>query len=236
MLERTTNAGDKTVNQPNVLVISDDAEFSRMVLARWQSERSVPAFTVMSSDLWNGPGIASYDVALVGPVRSGRLSPVLKSLDTPAHPTLCVVEDGSTLQQVRDQHPRALTMRMAEGWADIAVLLGAECIRRVEAQTRARKAEQVAIQNTRFAQLGTYMLDMRHGINNALTSVLGNAELLLMEPGQFTPEVRDQLETIRTMSLRIHEILQRFSSLNNELQFAEKDSQTETKGMSQAAG
>jgi FtsZ-binding cell division protein ZapB len=70
------------------------------------------------------------------------------------------------------------------------------------------------------------MLDMRHSMNNALTSVLGNAELLLLEPGTLSAEVQDQIETIHSMALRIHEILQRFSSLDSEMQCAQKQPET----------
>jgi signal transduction histidine kinase len=221
------------VNQPNILIISDDAEFPRVLLARWQSERVVPAFTVMSSDLWNGTGEASYDVAIVGPVRSGRLSPVLKSLDTPARPTICLAEGAAMLQSLRDQHPRTISLQNLEGWLESLVLLASEVAKRVEAANRARKAEQALAANNRFATLGKYMLEVRHSINNALTSVLGNAELLLIEPEAFSEQVRDQLETIRTMSLRMHEILRRFSSMDSEMLFSERESHAETRSLSQ---
>jgi signal transduction histidine kinase len=82
------------------------------------------------------------------------------------------------------------------------------------------------------------MLDMRHSLNNALTSVLGNSELLLLEPGTLSSDVRDQIDTIHTMALRMHEILQRFSSLEAEMNFAAKPSHSETQARAQrcAAG
>ena len=61
------------------------------------------------------------------------------------------------------------------------------------------------------------MIEMRHNLNNALTSVLGNSDLLLLEPGSFSAPTRAQIETIRNMTLRIHEIMQRFSSLEKEM-------------------
>jgi hypothetical protein len=61
------------------------------------------------------------------------------------------------------------------------------------------------------------MLEMRHNMNNALTSVLGNSDLLLLEPGSLSAQTRAQMETIRNMTLRIHEIMQRFSSLEKEM-------------------
>jgi signal transduction histidine kinase len=67
------------------------------------------------------------------------------------------------------------------------------------------------------------MLDMRHNLNNALTSALGHAELLLLEPGTLTAEMQEQVETIHSMTLRIHQVLQRFSSLDAEMQCARKE-------------
>lgn len=221
------------MNAPNVLIIADEPEFARNVIARWHAERSEPAFTLMSSDLWNGPNDAQYDVAIVGPIRSGRFTPILKSLDTPSRPTVCVFEDGNNLRVLREIHPRVLAVRQIEGWLDAVVAVVTEGIRRVEAQGRARKAESVAAQSQQMAALGRYMLDMRHNLNNALTSVLGNAELVMMQSEGVPQVMRDQLETIRAMSLRIHEIMQRFSSLEAEMQFSERQSLSETKSAPQ---
>src|SRR5262249_18646466 len=93
-------------------------------------------------------------------------------------------------------------------------------LRRLQALARAERAEQTCQSLRSQATLGQYMIDMRHTVNNALTSVLGNAELLLLEPGAFSAGVRSQIDTIRNMALRMHEILQRFSSLEKELMFA----------------
>ena len=221
------------MNPPNVLIISDEPEFARTVMARWHAERSEPAFTLMSSDLWNGPNDAQYDVAIVGPIRSGRLTPILKSLDTPMRPTVCVTEEAAGLRTLRDMHPRVVAVREIEGWVDAVVGIVTEGIRRVEAQSRARKAEQAAALNQRHAELGRYMLEMRHNLNNALTSVLGNAELLMMQSEGLSQAMKDQLETVRSMSLRMHEIMQRFSSLETEMNFAERQSLSETRAASQ---
>ena len=83
----------------------------------------------------------------------------------------------------------------------------------------------------REAALGRYMLEVRHSFNNALTSVLGNSELLLLEPGALPAQTRDQVETIHTMSLRLCEVMQRFSRLENEMRFSEGESHSETREM-----
>lgn len=69
---------------------------------------------------------------------------------------------------------------------------------------------------------------MKHSVNNALTSMLGNAELLLLEPGQLSSQSLAQIKTIHSMALRINEIMQRFSQLANEMKDAETPSQAET--------
>ena len=69
---------------------------------------------------------------------------------------------------------------------------------------------------------------MRPGINNALTSAIGNADLLLLDPGQLSPECREQVRTIHAMALRLNEVMQRFSSLAAEMRAGEKESQAET--------
>jgi signal transduction histidine kinase len=222
------------VNAPNVLIIADEPDFAKNLMARWKAERSEPAFTLMSSDLWNGSNDAQYEVTIVGPVRSGRLTPVLKSLDTPMRPTVCVVDEVNQFRTIHEQHPRVLLIRQMEGWLDAVVALITEAIRRVDAQGRMRKAEQSSAQDQRNATLGKYMLDMRHNLNNALTSVLGNAELLLMQPEILPAQIKDQLQTIHSMSMRMHEILQRFSSLETEMNFAERHSLNETKRAAQS--
>ena len=92
----------------------------------------------------------------------------------------------------------------------------------------AQRAEQAMVQHERYATLGRYMLEMKHSVNNALTSMLGHAELLLLEPGQLSAAAREQTKTIHSMALRLSEIMQRFSSLASEMREREKASQAET--------
>jgi len=101
-------------------------------------------------------------------------------------------------------------------------------LRRAEALRAVRQAESRATQNEAQATLGRYMLDMKPSVNNALTSMLGNAELLLLEPGQLSQQSLAQIKTIHSMALRINEIMQRFSSLASEMREAENASQAET--------
>jgi signal transduction histidine kinase len=108
-------------------------------------------------------------------------------------------------------------------------------LRRIDAVRRADHAEQASALLQCHATLGQYVIDMRHSLNNALTGVLGNSELLLLEPGTFSAGVRSQIDTIRNMALRMHEILQRFSSLEKELTFIEQQAVKEHKQKPQMA-
>jgi signal transduction histidine kinase len=215
-------------NSHIVLVIADDAAFARDLLARWQLERTVPGFTVISTELFNGAATGQFDLAVIGPVRSSRMNAILKNLDTDPHPVICVMESAAQLQAVKAEYPRVLALHRHEHWMDSLLLVAAECLKRVDLTARVRKAEQAVAVNARHAALGRYMLDTRHNFNNLLTSVLGNSELLLMDAHTLPEMARDQLETIHTMALNIHEIMQRFSSIAIEMQVAEKQSQAET--------
>ncbi len=217
-----------------VLIIADDADFTRTVMARWQTERSVPAFTAMDSELWKDTAQAHYDLVLVGSVSGPRLGTILSGLEAGTAAVIYVSGDSTALREVRAAHPRVIAFRQYDGWADNLVVLGSEVLKRVSAIEQMQRAEQNAASNQRLATLGRYMLEMRHNLNNALTSVLGNAELLLLEPGAVSAQVREQIDTIQTMALRMHEIIQRFSSLEAEMNFAEKSSQSETAPSSHA--
>ncbi|HTT20408.1 MAG TPA: hypothetical protein VMG82_15770 [Candidatus Sulfotelmatobacter sp.] len=202
---------------PTVLIISDEPEFSRRITARWQMERNVPTFTLLSGELWPRFAADVFDVAIIGQLRRDLLSVVLEPLHSTAQPIFCVCYDTGTAQLVRDRWPRVSILRPSEHWLDTVVLAGAEAVHRSRAEGRARAAETACAALGREATLGRYMLEMRHSLNNALTSVLGNSDLLLLEPGSFSAQTRAQIETIRNMTLRIHEIMQRFSSLEKEM-------------------
>ena len=202
--------------QPTVLVISDDVDFSRSITARWQMERHVPTFTLLSGDLWPR-SIDNFDVAIVGPLRRELLSVVLEPLHSTAQPLFCVCLDAATVTLVRQRWPRTSVLCCEENWLNVLILAAGEAVLRAEAEARARAAEEARATLEREATLGRYVLEMRHGLNNALTSMLGNSDLLLIEPGSLSAQARGQIETIRHMTLRIHEVMQRFSSLEKEM-------------------
>ncbi len=221
------------MSQASVLIVSDDTEFARAVAARWQAERHVPEVTLVTSDLWHSSSGSGYDLVIVGPLNStlnsGKITQILSSLEaSPATAVVCVVEDEKEISPLRARHSHALVIPKQDGWTGTLIVLSNEALRRVEAVSRAQRAERTALESQRHATLGRYMLEMRPGVNNALTSVIGNADLLLLEPGQISAECREQIHTIHAMGLRLNEVMQRFSSLAAEMRAGEKESQAET--------
>lgn len=223
------------MDQLSVLIISDEAELSRAVTARWQSERTVPAFTLMSSDVCLGFDPDAFHLAIAGGLRPEALSVVLEAMEAAGKRVLFVSENKQMVQTVRDRWPGMAIVRQQENWLDTLVLVAGEILRRVSAESDARRFEQSNALLERQAHLGRYMLEMRHTLNNTLTSVLGNSELLLLEPGSLSAGARSQIETIRNMSLRMHEILQRFSSLEKELTVVDRQAEKESGAKSHAA-
>ena len=224
-----------TVNQRKIVILSDDASFSSQICERWQNERVVPAFIVLQGEGARALAPESMDLAILDLPRADSHSSARRVCELGGKPVLLICGDADTMQSVRRESPRALAVTRSGNWPDFAVVLALEALRRVDAVHRADHAEQVGALLKCHATLGQYVIEMRHSLNNALTSVLGNSELLLLEPGAFSAGVRSQIDTIRNMALRMHEILQRFSSLEKELTFVEQQVKKEQQRKPQAA-
>jgi len=212
----------------SVVILTDETEFARLLTACWQAERQAPAVTVLTSDLWQEQNAPARDLVVLGPVREGKLTNILRSLDPSTAVILCVPADSKEFGQFRARYPRLVHVPLREDWAQTLLLVAGQSLRRVEAMRIARQAERAAAKNENHATLGRYLLEMKHSLNNALTSMLGNAELLLLEPGQLSSQSLAQIKTIHSMALRINEVMQRFSSLAAEMQESENASQAET--------
>ena len=216
------------MNRASVLIISDDTEFARTIAARWQAERYVPGITIVTSDVWQAESGAGYDISIIGPTRDEKRAAILASASATSSSAAVCVADEKDIPSLHAGYPHLLLVPMQDGWPSTLILVSLEALKRVDAVARAQHAERQALGSQSHATLGRYMLEMRPSVNNALTSVLGNADLLLLEPGRVPSECRDQIQTIHTMALRLHEIMQRFSSLATEMRLGEKESQPET--------
>ena len=212
----------------NALILTDDAEFARLLSACWQMERQLPGFSVVTSDLWQDGESVVCDLIVIGPLKEQRPSDLLASIAPSTAVILCAPSDPKELSHLRKRYPRLLHVPLREDWTQVVLLVAGESLRRTEALRLAKQAELRAAQNSNDAVLGRYMTDMKHSVNNAMTSLLGNAELLLLEPGELSAQSLAQIKTIHTMALRINEIMQRFSSLATEMRDVETPSQAET--------
>jgi signal transduction histidine kinase len=220
----------------SVLILTDETDFARLLTACWQAEKHAPGITVLGSDLWRNHETPPHDLIVVGPLRDGKLSEILRSLEPAKALILCAPADSRELTQLRGKYPRLVHVPLREDWTQTLLLVAGESLRRTEALRLARQAESKAARNEQYATLGRYMTDMKHSVNNALTSMIGNAELLLLEPGQLSKQSLAQIKTIHSMALRINEIMQRFSSLSSEMRESETVSQAENQEASMPTG
>jgi hypothetical protein len=217
------------LNHSSVLIISDDPEFARTIAGRWQAERHAPEITLATSDVFRPGSGPECDLVVVGPVRHADQPSLLRAASIAAGtPVIMVAGEEGDWILLTSKYPNLIAVQQHDGWAATLIQLATEVLRRVDAVGRAQRAERLALMSQRHATLGRYMLEMRPSVNNALTSVLGNADLLLIEPGQVSAGSREQLRAIHTMALRLNEIIQRFSSLATEMWAGEKESQSET--------
>ena len=225
------------MSRPNILIIAGDSEFGSLVMNRWHMEREVPSFTLISTELWNilisaeFSGVArsdAYDLVILGPLAEKQSPSLFGRLESFPAPAIHVSRDAAKIRSLGPVNLKLVLVADRDGWLDEVILLSNEILRRVEAVRAARRAEQAAALSVQPAALGRYMLEARASVNNALTSILGNAELLLSECDRLPGSALPRIETIQCMALRLNETMQRFSSLASEFRFAEKYSQGET--------
>ena len=218
----------------SVLILTDDSEFGRLLTSCWRAERRPPAITVLDPQIWQAQDAGVYDLTVIGPTAEENLSAILDRLNPSAATILCNASGPPEFQPLRSRYPRLLHIPLREDWAQTLLLVAGESLRRAEAGHIAKQALSQAARSEGDAVLGRYMLEMKHSVNNALTSILGNAELLLLEPGQLSAQSLQQIKTVHHMTLRLTEIMQRFSSLASEIRDAETPSQPETEAVPSA--
>jgi len=194
------------VQPSTVLIISDDADFLHAISTRWQVEKNEPVFV---SD-----ARASFDLAIVGKTDAA----VLDSLRISGKPVIHV----SSLNGHAHSFPGVISIDQIAGWLDLVISVAQKFLENSGAASELAVLSELTSRLEREASLGRYILEMRHSLNNALTSILGNSELMLMESESLSPALRTQVETIRNMGMRMNEILQRFSSLQKEMQHTDQ--------------
>jgi hypothetical protein len=210
-----------------ILIVSDDAEFVRAISARWRTEKEVPAITAVSMNVSGQTSPADYALVIVGPLREGTPLPAMPTLLLDS--TVCAVGDLPSLALVRVKHGDWLLLPEYTGWAEALLSVAREVLRRSSAEKRAREAELTCCAQQQFSVLGRSLLEARPDMVNVLTSLLGNAELILLSEEPLPAECQEQVRTIRAMALRLNETVQRLSSLGNEMELSERKSQLETR-------
>jgi hypothetical protein len=168
-------------------------------------------------------------VVIVGPLTDEITEALLEALaEQSASAVIFVSLNERILGQVAHYHPNVVTIARLEDWAGAVTVAAGEALGRSEAVAEPDTETEDKIEEQRCAALGRYMLEARPRWNNALTSVLGNADLLLLEPAMLPEAARDQIQAIQMMALRLNEIMQRFSTIDAELRNGETTSQAET--------
>jgi hypothetical protein len=172
------------VDRPNVIIISDETEFSSAITARWLAERNVPALSVKGSDSCSQLQKEDFDLAVVGGFQPELLGPVLESVRTAGKPVIHV----SRLNGHSPKLPGVVSLPEILAWPELLVTVATQILERERA---AADLSRVLESNTRLehqAALGRYML----------------------------------VETIRNMTMRMNEIMQRFTSLEKEMQLVDQ--------------
>jgi signal transduction histidine kinase len=215
-------------NRATVLILSSDPAFARQATASWPEGGDSPEFVVLKEDLCRDLQRDTYDLAIADcSTNSSTITDVLITAGKPA----ILVHSNSFLLLCGASGPVLLLDRQEDTWPAIVGVLAREIVRREQADRRAREVEQLCGLAEAEATLGRYMIEMRHTVSNALTSVLGNAELLLHEPG-LPGNVLAEADTVRNMALRLNEVFQRFFSIEKELSVAARESPKSSKSSS----
>lgn len=215
------------INRQTVLILSSDPAFARELTERWPAAGDAPEFVLLEQEHCPELQRDTYDLAIAdagNPEKRSTLKQALAAAGKPAFVLDSELGAGAcTASGAIVELPRG-----GPDWPAMPVLLGREILRRLRAEARASESDRLHTSAEAEATLGRYMVEMFSSVNNALTSVLGNAELLSLEPGLPAP-VLAQADTIRNMALRLHEIFQRFSSLEKELSVAARESGKKSK-------
>lgn len=213
----------------HILIISDDNDFVRSLISSWRLERDAPTITALPMSATVKANLSGQEMVVVGPLRGCVSLPSIPAV----HPdsVVCAIGDEESLQIVRAERGNWLLLTETNGWMKILFSVAAEVLRRAVAEARAREAEQANLAQRRFGILGKSLLDARPGMVNALTSLLGNADLILLSGEPLPDNCREHMRTIQTMALRLNEIVQRLSSVENEMELSERKSQLEAPEM-----
>jgi len=207
------------VERPTVAIFTDDAAFANALTRRWLSEREIPAFVLIQSDSEWGTAL-DFDLAVVVRINPEKLAAAVEVLKATGKPVILV----SSLNGHSPQGRSLIALPEVLEWPELVVVVAQQVLYHERARADFERMQELNVALEREASLGRYMLEVRHNLNNALTSVLGNSDLILLDADQLPASLRSQVETIRNMGMRMNEILHRFSSLQKEMLLIEQQS------------
>jgi signal transduction histidine kinase len=240
-----------------VLIVAHSPAFAQSLMDRWQRNPIAPTFAVMSSNdqsAHNGVPHKACHMVIVEGAALHSYRTMLQRLDTVGTPILCALPLPSAKSERRNGHaadpvvlspnadnlrkefPRMITLDLADrdSGLDIVITVALEILKRLDAVLRARKADVESNSQSSQLALGKYVADSMHGFNNALTAVLGNAELLMLDVAGFSPQIQEEIEAIHSNAIRLHEMMQRFSSLEAEIEAGRKPGKSAAAAVTQA--
>src|SRR5438046_6957823 len=98
---------------------------------------------------------------------------VLRKLRSSGKPIIHI----SRMNGSAPKFPSVIEIAENSGWQDLLVTICRLIVEREHAHAEAAQLHEANVQLKHEASLGRYILEMRHTLNNALTSILGNSEL-----------------------------------------------------------
>jgi PAS domain S-box-containing protein len=86
----------------------------------------------------------------------------------------------------------------------------------VRDMTEQKELQEMLVKAERLGAIGQVGIAMRHEINNPLTTIIGNVELLLERSREKDAETAERLEVVLNNALRIAEIIKRLEELKQD--------------------
>lgn len=205
------------MQRPTVAIFTDDTAFANALTRRWLAEREIPAFVLLQSDSDFGSAW-EFDLAVIVGINPDKLAAAVDALKVIGKPVILVSSSNGNSPQGRS----LIALPEVLEWPELVVVLAKQVLGHQRTKADFDRMQELNSELQRDASLGRYMLEVRHNLNNALTSVLGNSDLILLDSEQLPAALRSQVETIRNMGMRMNEIMHRFSSLQKEMQLMEE--------------
>ncbi|HUJ17071.1 MAG TPA: PAS domain S-box protein [Nitrospirota bacterium] len=82
--------------------------------------------------------------------------------------------------------------------------------------TEQKRMREMLVQAERLGAIGQVVVTVRHEINNPLTTVIGNTELLMERYGEKDPEMAARLEAVLSNAIRIAEIVKQLEGIRKD--------------------